>query len=254
MSELIQIGGIVVHQDANGRYSLNDLHHAAGGEGRHRPSLWLENQQAQALVAELESEAGIPALVTKHGGSAPGTYVAKELVYAYAMWISPAFHLKVIRTFDAVATGDIEKARKIANPSKSQSALDAMRRMKAAEIGMSLAERIVTKFTNLGDAARQAIMARFVNSAMGEEVVPLPILECKTYNAGEVGEKLNISANAVGRLANKHGLKVEQYGRYVLDKSRHSDKQVESFRYNDAAVERMRELLREGGAIELVKV
>ncbi|WP_158090052.1 MULTISPECIES: hypothetical protein [unclassified Pseudomonas] len=50
--------------------------------------------------------------------------------------------------------------------------------------------------------------------------------------------------NKIGRLANLHGMMTDEYGEFRLDKSRRSDKQVESFVYNAAAVERFRELLK----------
>lgn len=81
----------------DGLYSLNDLHKAAGGDAKHRPNYFLGNEQTKALVAEIEI-AGIPAISSR---PKIGTYVCKELVYAYAMWISPKFNLAVIRAFDA---------------------------------------------------------------------------------------------------------------------------------------------------------
>ena len=95
-----------ISQDSEGRYCLNDLHRAAGGARRHGPSLWLDNRQTKELVAEIAHEladTGIPVSVIR-GGVNQGSYVCRELVYAYAMWISPEFHLKVIRVFDAYQT------------------------------------------------------------------------------------------------------------------------------------------------------
>jgi len=90
-----------VSQDARGRYSLNDLHRAAGGEKRHGPSYWLGIQQTRELISELETT-GIPVVTME--GRRGGTFVAKELVYAYAMWVSPKFHLAVIRAYDAMVS------------------------------------------------------------------------------------------------------------------------------------------------------
>ena len=96
----IVIAGTSVATDAQGRYSINDLHKAAGAEPRHQPARFIANQSTQELVAEIGTTE-IP-VVTVNGGRAPGTYACRELVYAYAMWISAKFHLQVIRAYDAL--------------------------------------------------------------------------------------------------------------------------------------------------------
>ena len=110
----ISISNVFIRQDGN-LYNLNDLHKASGAENRHKPSLWLQNQQTNDLIDEIV-KAGNPALdknqnvikVVK-GGNKSGTFVCKELVYAYATWISAKFFLLVIRTFDAVVSGSQPK-------------------------------------------------------------------------------------------------------------------------------------------------
>lgn len=113
----ITIAEAKVRMDSEGRYSLNDLHKSAGSERRHGPALWLANDQTKELIAEIAqelSDTGNPVSVTR-GGNAQGTYVCKELVYAYAMWINAAFHLRVIRAFDALANGKLADAERLAS-------------------------------------------------------------------------------------------------------------------------------------------
>ena len=102
----VTICEVQIGQDAEGRFRLNDLHKAAGGEKRHQPSDWTETQQTKDLIVEISNSGNSRSYpIESSSGRYGGTYVVKELVYAYAMWISPKFHLHVIRAFDAMVTG-----------------------------------------------------------------------------------------------------------------------------------------------------
>lgn len=103
----ISISNVAIRQTSDNLYNLNDLHKAAGSDSKHQPSNWIRIQQTQELIAEIEAQGGI-AVTTSQGGKNRGTFVCKELVYAYATWISAKFFLLVIRTFDAVVTGRLK--------------------------------------------------------------------------------------------------------------------------------------------------
>ena len=124
----LHLDAVVIRQQ-DGLYCLNDLHKAAGAESNQQPAFFLRNDQTQALQKEVEAT-GTPAIKTVLGkGKAQGTYACRELVIAYAAWISAAFHLKVIRVF--LATGQsqavpaidpkrIEHARQLAHAATAQ--------------------------------------------------------------------------------------------------------------------------------------
>ncbi len=120
----ITISDVKIHMDSEGRYSLNDLHKASGKERRHEPAAWLRLEQTNELVQEIlntqmcvfkngdnfnSSESQIKKPMDSKKGRYGGTYVCKELVYSYAMWISAAFALKVIRAYDAMVTATQER-------------------------------------------------------------------------------------------------------------------------------------------------
>lgn len=82
-------------------YALNDLHIASGGKSKHQPSNFVRLDTTKALIAEIEKD-NQHSLKIIRGGNFQGTYACEELVIAYAMWISPQFHLVVLRAFMAM--------------------------------------------------------------------------------------------------------------------------------------------------------
>jgi prophage antirepressor-like protein len=105
--------------------------------------------------------------------------------------------------------------------------------------------RILTQLAKQykGSTYEQVLNAHATKELTGEFLLPLPKLEEKTYSATEIGQMFGISANKVGLLTNRHGLKTEQYGQWFKDKSRYGNKEVYSFRYFEKVIPIIRDLL-----------
>lgn len=103
----LQLGKITILQSSNGLYSLKDLWKSHGNKSK-RPKEWLRNKATQEYISFLQSEIP-PSLFNQevievlHGNNGD-TFVCRELVFSYAMWVSPKFHHLVIKTFDALTS------------------------------------------------------------------------------------------------------------------------------------------------------
>ena len=102
---------------------------------------------------------------------------------------------------------------------------------------------LALEHTTLSDVAKETAVITAAETLTGISIGYRPQIEQTTYSAKEIGDVLGISANRVGRIANAHGLKTKEYGLYYLNKSQHSDKQVEHFRYFEKAIDKFKSIL-----------
>ena len=109
----------------------------------------------------------------------------------------------------------------------------------------------VDKYKNV--LAEQSVELLTINALEvinGKNTLERPKLaEKKYYTATEIGKECEVSPKKVGQVANANNLKVDEYGMFVLDKSRYSAHQEPTFRYNERGRNKIKELL---GGIENV--
>lgn len=208
----LTIASTKIRQDAEGRFCLNDCHKASGLGGEKRPSKWLVTEQAKGLIAELEvgPNSGSPLHTVKSGlNSERGTYVCKELVYAYAMWISPAFHLHVIRAFDDLMQGKIPRTKNVDTTlplRRARLAFSAALRFNkqmGMEVGLARLKALATAQAQTGIDVAKAY--GWQTQALAQ---PAPV-QARTLNATEIGQHFGTNARGANLLLKSCGYQTD---------------------------------------------
>lgn len=98
--------------EVDGMFSLNDLFKSSNSaEPKHQPKRWLQLVRTKALIKELKSSDFMDGNSVHKSNGKAGTFVCRELVYSYAMHISPKFEITVIRAFDKAAQKKLKQAQ-----------------------------------------------------------------------------------------------------------------------------------------------
>ena len=133
-------------------------------------------------------------------------------------------------------------APKQENKSKS---IDLEIRLNNSKARMASEYRRIAEMTDIKEY-KHICQQKAVEVLAGMPLLPMEAVTEKTYSATDIGKMFGVSKNKIGSLANANNLKTAEYGKLFYDKSPHSQKQVETFRYYECAVEKFKELLKGG--------
>lgn len=101
----------------------------------------------------------------------------------------------------------------------------------------------LSKVDTLSHEYKNILVSKATEVLTGARLLPLPMSEQKMYSATEIGNLLGVSAKRIGHLSNQYGLKTSQYGTWYRSKSQYSNKEVDTFMYNDKALEQFKKLV-----------
>lgn len=108
---------------------------------------------------------------------------------------------------------------------------------KTAELFLEIGDRTsIPEYKNI-------LNSYAANTLAGKEILALPEVNEKTFSATEIGNILGVSANKIGKISNLYKMKTPEYGKFFYDKSRYSNKEVETFRYYEKAINKFKELI-----------
>ena len=145
----------------DGLYSLNDLHKVSGSSKKHQANNFMRLENTKNLIDEIERSSdvrnGTNSIAYKviQGGHSEqqGTFVCRELVYSYAMWISPRFQLMVIRAFDSIANQQQQLSQRLN---------DLCNNLKIVDTGLTNAGR----FLNVGGKQIKPQLLQSIDSTL----------------------------------------------------------------------------------------
>lgn len=145
--------------------------------------------------------------------------------------------------FTAAYVTAFEAMRKELGTKQATAIPDDLTKAKLKEVELARYNALLALSEKYTGDYHDVLVAHATKELTGQFLLPLPEAGKLTLSATEVGERLGVSSQKIGSIANKFNLKTEEYGKWFVDKSRYSDKQVETFRYYENVLPVMKAIL-----------
>lgn len=227
-----QFGEIWTIDEPNGIYFCGKDVATALGYSNDRDALRRHCRQKGVVKCDTLTNGGKQSLVFINEGNLYRLIVHSKLPTAeqFEQWVFDEVLPSIRKTGEYKAKPSDELHR------KNMEIREQNAKIRTAQLLYKIADKTDTDY-------KQVLHAQITRLLTGQFLLPLPEVNERTYSATEIGEQLDVSAHRIGMLANAHGLKTAEFGKFFYDKAKTADKQVETFRYYEKAVDVFRSLI-----------